>query len=135
MKSSNTQSSLLGAFGCIGRAWKFDNIEDETAMSRETNRQHFIVFIECRSSMLYKRCVLDLSLNGMIVKHESSFNLVGFNGCIGSTDATRVGMLNCAAWTHMLHEGFKLDVPSHTCNTTVAHGRHILGSTCGHSAT
>ena len=71
----------------------------------------------------------------MVAKHEHLFNLAGFNGCIGSTDATHIGMLNCAAWAHILHKGFKLCIPSRTYNMTVAHTRQILGSTCGHPAT
>ena len=90
-------------------------------MSRETNRRCFIVFIECGSSTLYKRCVLDLSLNGMVAKHEHLFNLAGFNGFIGSTDATHTGMLCCAAWAHMLHKGLNLCILSRTHNTKVAH--------------
>ena len=119
----------------IGRAWTFDDIEEATAISRETNRRFFLVFIEYGSSVLYKQYVLDISLNGMVAKHEHLFNLASFNGCIGSTDATHIGMLNCAAWAHILHKGFKLCIPSRTYNMTVAHTRQILGSTCGHPAT
>ena len=54
VNSSNTQSLLLGALRCIGRAWKIDDIEEATAMPRETNRRYFIAFIERGSSTLYK---------------------------------------------------------------------------------
>ena len=135
VKPSDTKLLLLGALRYIGRAWTFDDIEEATAISRETNRRFFLVFIEYGSSVLYKKYVLDLSLNGMVAKHERLFNLAGFNGCIGSTDATHIGMLNCAAWAHILHKGFKLCIPSRTYNMTVAHTRQILGSTCGHPAT
>ena len=135
LKPSNTKLLLLGALRYIGRGWTFDDIEEATAISRETNRRFFLKFIEYGSSVLYKKYVLDLSLNGMVAEHERLFNLAGFNGCIGSTDATHIGMLNCAAWAHILHKGFKLCIPSRTYNMTVAHTRQILGSTCGHPAT
>ena len=95
----------------------------------------FPFFIECGSLVLHKKHVLDISLHGMVAKHERLFNLTGFNGCISSTDVTHIGMMNCAEWARMLHEGFKLCISSRTCNTTVAHVRQTLGSTCGHPAT
>ena len=63
------------------------------------------------------------------------FKLAGFDGCIGSTDATHVGILKCAAWAHIIHKGFKLNIPSRTYNMTVNHCHQILGSTSGHPAT
>ena len=96
-ESSDAKLLLIGALRCIGRAWTFDDIEEATAMPRETNRRCFLVFIEHGSSALYKKCVLDLSLHRMLAKHERLLNLAGFNGCTGSTDATHIGMLNCAA--------------------------------------
>ena len=71
----------------------------------------------------------------MVAKHDHLFNLAGFNGCIGSTDATYIGMLNGAAWDYILHKGFKLCIPSRTYNMTIIHTRQIMGSTCGHLAT
>ena len=67
--------------------------------------------------------------------HEKLFKMAGFNGCIGSTDATHIGMLNCAAWAHIIHKGFKLNIPSRTYNMTVNHCHQILGSTLGHPVT
>ena len=67
--------------------------------------------------------------------HERMFKLAGFNGCIGSTDTTQVGMLNCYAWAHIIHKGFKLNILSRTYNMTINHCHQILGSTLGHPAT
>ena len=44
-------------------------------------------------------------------------------------------MMNCAEWAHILHEGFKLYIPSRSYNMTVAHAHQKLGSTCGHPST
>ena len=63
------------------------------------------------------------------------FKLDGLTGCIGSSDATHIGMLNCHSWAAINHKGPKLNIPSRTYNTTVTHTRQILGSPFGHSAT
>ena len=66
---------------------------------------------------------------------EQLFRLAGFPGCIGSSDGTHVGMLNCHSWASINHKGPKLNVPSRTYNTTVTHTRQILGTAFGHPAT
>ena len=67
--------------------------------------------------------------------HEELYGQAGFNGCIGSADATHVGMLKCASWAGVNHKGFKLHIPSRTYNLTTSHCRRILGSITGHPAT
>ena len=54
VKPSDTKLLLLGALRYIGRGWTFDDIEEATAISRETNRRFFPVFIEYGSSVLHK---------------------------------------------------------------------------------
>ena len=68
-------------------------------------------------------------------EQESIFGQAGFNGCIGSSDATHIPMLKCPQWAHNNHKGFKLSVPARTYNVTVDHSRRILGSTFGHPGT
>lgn len=55
--------------------------------------------------------------------HEKLFKLAGLNGCIESTNTTHVVMLICAAWAHIIHKEFKLNIPSRTYNMTVNHCR------------
>mmetsp|Transcript_29950 Transcript_29950/g.34794 ORF Transcript_29950/g.34794 Transcript_29950/m.34794 type:complete len:335 (-) Transcript_29950:47-1051(-) len=66
---------------------------------------------------------------------EQLFKTAGFTGCIGSSDGTHVGMLNCHSWATINHKGPKLNIPSRTYNTTVTHTRQILGTTFGHPCT
>ena len=63
------------------------------------------------------------------------FNIAGYNGCIGSSDATHVGMLSCAVWAQINHLGHKLNIPSCTYNATVTHCRQILSTISDHPAT
>ena len=60
--------------------------------------------------------------------------MAGFNGCLGSSHANRVGMLLCAIWAQIHHLGHKLKIPSRTYNATVTHCRQILGSASGNPA-
>ena len=126
---------LLGALRYLGRSWTFDDVEEATAISRETNRLFFKKFIEYGSSNLFKRYVTDAAKSLSMNELTSLFMQAGFNGCIGSTDATHVPMLKCAAWAHNIHNGSKLHLPSRTYNVTVTHSRQILGSTIGHPGT
>ena len=41
-----------------------------------------------------------------IAADESLFNIVGFNGFMGSADATHLIMLKCCSWTTHYHKGF-----------------------------
>ena len=133
--SSSIQMLLLGTLRYIGRAHTFDDIEEASAISRETHRQFFNVFLEYGSTVLYRMHVTDAMKNTPISEFEDLFASAGFNGCIGSTDATHVGMLSCASWAAIAHKGHKLNIPSRSYNATVSHCRQILGTTCGHPST
>ena len=134
-KVSNTKLLLLGTLRYIGRAWILDDLGEVNGISREVNRIFLSTFLIYGSTILYKKWVLDPATKINVSSHERMFKLAGFDGCIGSTDATHVGILNCAAWVHNIHKGFKLKIPSRTYNMTVNHCHQILGSTSGHPAT
>ena len=70
-----------------------------------------------------------------VSNREKLVRLAGFNGCIGSTDATHVPMLRCPQWAQNTHKGFKLNFPARTYNVIVDHSRRILGSTSDHPGT
>ena len=53
-------------------------------------------------------------------------------GCIGSTDACHVGMLNCHNQLRIRNSGFKMNMPTRTFNLTANHRRKILSTTTGH---
>lgn len=133
--ASNTKLLLLGTLRYIGRSWTLNDLEEANGISREVNRVFLHTFIIYGSTVLYKKWVLDPVRNMNVSSHEKLFKMAGFNGCIGSTDATHVGMLNYATWAHIIHKGFKLNIPSRTYNMTVNHCHQILGSTLGHPAT
>ena len=88
----------MGALRYLGRGHMFENIEESTAISREVNRSYFHVFLIHGSIVLYRCHVTDAAHLSDPFKFEKLFAAAGFNGCMGSTDATHVGMLCCANW-------------------------------------
>jgi len=61
--------------------------------------------------------------------HE--YNLAGFPGCIGSTDATHVAIEKCSYRLRNNHLGAKQHLTTRTFNLTVNHRRRILSTTIG----
>ena len=135
VESSNIKILLLGAMRYLGRGFTFDDIEECTAISREVNRVFFHNFLLYGSTVLYKKHVSLPASTTDPSEWERLFKLAGFSGCIGSSDGTHIGMLNCHSWATINHKGPKLNIPSRTYNTTVTHTRQILGTTFGHPAT
>ena len=129
---SNIGLLLLGTLRCIGRGCTFDDIEEATGISIDVIRDFFHIFIMCGSTVLYEKHVTIPARTTKPSEFEELFASAGFNGCIGSTDATNIPMLKCAIWAAINHKGHKLNVPSRTYNLTVNHCRQILGSTMGH---
>lgn len=132
---SNIKLLLLGALRYMGRAWTFDDVSESNGISIDTNRDFLLAFLSYGSSVMYKRYVIDPTINTHVSEHHKVFDLAGFTGCIGSSDATHVPMLKCPHWATNNHKGFKLNVPGRTYNVTVNHSRRILASTPGHPAT
>ena len=61
--------------------------------------------------------------------HE--FNMAGFHGCVGSSDATHVTWEKCYAKLKNQHTSFKSSLTTRAFNLTVNHRRRILASTLG----
>ena len=134
-KPSDVRLLLLGALRYLGRAHTFDDACESTYISAEVHRQFFDAFIEYGSGVLYDKYVLKALDKTDTSAIEKIFRLAGFNGCMGSSDGTHVGMLCCPSWAFINHKGFKLAIPSRNYNATVTHWKQILGSTCGHPGT
>ena len=134
-KCSDIRLLLLGTLRYLGRAHTFDDASESTYISVEVHRQFLMAFIEYGSTVLYQKYVLN-SLNTVdTARIEKIFRLAGFNGAMGSSDGTHIGMLCCPSWAFHNHKGFKLAMPSRNYNATVTHWKQILGTTCGHPGT
>ena len=126
---------VLGVLRYIGHSSMFDDVSEANGMSDDLNRKFVYSFIKYGSTALYKRWVIDENIGTNVRECEALFRLTGFNGCIGSSDTTHVGMLSCHIWDQTEHTGFKLNIPSRTYNDTVDHTGKVIGASSGHLAT
>lgn len=123
---------LLGALRYLGRGWTFDDLEENTSISEECHRQFFHKFIRWASTELYKLYVITPSLYSESESHMAEMQEAGFDGCVGSVDATHICMLRCPYNRWNQHKGHKENMPARTYNIVVNHRRRILHSTSGH---
>jgi hypothetical protein len=133
-ESSPIELMVLGALRYLGRGWTFDDLEESTAIHEETHRVFFHVFVEWGSTVFFDSYVVHPTNAEEAAMHTHEMGIAGFDGCVGSTDATRVGMERCSYRVANINTGSKLSMPSRTYNMTVNHRRHILSTTCGHPA-
>ena len=92
---------LLGSLRYIGWYFTFDNIEETNGISRELNQSVFHIFILYGSIVLYNLNVLIPATTTNSSIFEEIFQSDGFNGWVGSTDATHIEMSRCAVWLHI----------------------------------
>ena len=123
---------LLGTLRYLGRGWTFDDLEEQTSISAEVHRKFLHVFINWASTTLFHDMVTTPSLVEDPTDSFHEFEVAGMPGCIGSTDACHVGMLNCPHALRLVNNGFKLSMPTRTFNLTCNHRRQILSTTTGH---
>ena len=130
--ASSLSLLLLGALRYLGCGWTFDDIWEFTAISQEVHHTFFPIFIDYASTVLFKRYVVmpQNAEEGKIHMHK--VELVGFPGCLGSTDATHIAVDKCYNLVRQLHKGPKLHLPSRTYDLTENHRHCILYTTSDH---
>jgi hypothetical protein len=119
--SSPLELLLLGAFRFIGRGWTFDDLEESTLVSAEVHRNFLHKFLDMGSNILYPMYVSISLTSEELERHTNEFALAGFNGCIGSTDATHIAIEKCAYRLRNNHLGSKQHLTTRTFNLTVNH--------------
>ena len=125
---------VLSALRYLGRGWTCDDIQESSAISKETVRYFLGKFLEFGSIDLYNKYVKFPSTVDELNDCTKEYNLAGFPGCIGSTDASHVVLERCEYKLRQLHLGYKLAHTARTYNITVNHRRKILNTTHGHPA-
>ena len=129
--SSPIELLVLGSLRYLGRGWTFDDIEEQTAISREVHRTFFHVFIEFCSTSLYSRFVLTPVHLPEARLNMREYEVAGFPGCVGSTDCTHVTTERCEYRLKNNHLGAKSSHTTRTFNLTCNHRRRIIHSTHG----
>jgi len=122
----------LGALRYLGRKCTFDCIEELTFISERTQERFFAKFIEYGATFLYDTYVVAPQTPEEAERHMFEMKLAGFNGALGSMDATHVVVENCRFGLRQIHLGHKLKQTARTYNIIVNHRRRILSSTGGH---
>ena len=93
--SSPVELLLLGALRYLGRGLTFDDLEEYTAISEETHRVFFHVFIEYGAKRLYPEFVVCPTTAEEYRTHRKEFDVGALTGAGFSTDATNVVMWRC----------------------------------------
>ena len=112
---------LLGALRYLGRGWTFDDIEEATAIGKETHRRFFHRFIDYGSKILFDRYVIFPTTAAEASTHMHEYIIAGFPGTPCSTDATHVSMDKCPNLLRHVNKGPKKDLPSRTYNLSCNH--------------
>ncbi len=85
----------LGSLRYLGRGWTFDDVEENTAISKEVHRTFFHRFVKFGSTVLYDKYDLTPVLVNKAKTHMREFEEAGFPGCVGSSDATHITTDRC----------------------------------------
>ena len=81
---------LLGLLRYVGRGLTFDDIEEDTAISKEVHRVFFYKFIDYCSTTLFDKYVIAPTKVEEARTHITDSVIAGIPGCVSSTDATHI---------------------------------------------
>ncbi len=113
----------------LGRGWTFDDINEQTAISKEFYHTFLRAFINFGSTSLYSRFVLTPLYLPEARSNMWEYAVTGFQGCVGSTDCTHITTERCKYWLKNNHPGTKSSHTTRTFNLTCNHCRWILHTT------
>ncbi len=123
---------LLGSLRYLGRGWTFDNMCDVTYISRDVHRKFLHQFVKFGATVLYPIYVSAPRTVEELMDCEQGYNIAGFSGCIGRSDASHIPLEKVcfSLLVHLLGAKSKSTMP--TYNLTCNHRRQILHTTSGH---
>lgn len=81
---------VLAALRYLGRAWTFDDLAEQTGISRERHRRFFKAFISFYGATVYSEVVTWPTSEEDIASTMREYTMAGFPGAIASTDCTHV---------------------------------------------
>jgi hypothetical protein len=132
--SSPISILILSALRYLGRSWTLDDLQEATCISEEVICVFLHRFLDYGSTVLYERWVTSPTLYGEARTHIKEYEMAGFPGAVGSTDATHVLLERVSNRNRQAHLGFKSSHTARAYNITVNHRRQILSTTSGHPA-
>ena len=115
---------LLGCLRYIGRGWTFDNLYETTFVSIDVFRSFFKhKFIVIGATILYPLYVTEPTTDDEIKACMYEFSKAGFDGAIGSADATHIVWDRCPFKFKNLSSGGKENGTAKAFEITVNHRR------------
>jgi hypothetical protein len=93
---------ILGGFRNLGQGLTFDDLEECTIISAEVHRNYFHEFVYNGANILYPMYVVVPTTMEECRSHVHEFQLAGFNGAIGSTDAKCIAIEKCCYWLRII---------------------------------
>ena len=93
--TSPIQLLVLGLLCYLGWGWTFDDIEEQTTISKEVHHIFFHAFINFCSTSLYSRFVITTLHLPEALSNMWEYKVAGFPGCVGSTDCTHITTERC----------------------------------------
>jgi len=89
---------ILSALRYLGRGWTFDDLEENTMISVEVHRNFFHQFVSVGEKILYPMYVKGQqpATEQDAANHGFEYDLAGFTGGIGSSDATHITIEKCS---------------------------------------
>jgi hypothetical protein len=123
---------ILGVLQCLGRAWAFDDLWENTGVHAEVHCQFFHVFIAYGNDVLYLRYVVNPREEMTLDNQTYEMNFAGFHGAVASSDATHNSNGKMQELLEAVHLSPKTKDTTRTYNIAVNHRRQILSTTAGH---
>ena len=108
MATSTLLLLLLGSLCYLGHGWTFNNIEENTAISKQVHCVFVHKFINYCSATLFDKYVIAPTKVEEARTHITDSVIAGIPGCVSSTDATHIAMSCCPHQIRHIHKGFKL---------------------------
>ena len=94
--------------------------------------ENFSMYLLWGSTTLFDKCVVLPANVGDTMEWAHEYALAGMFWCMGSMDATDVGMLKCMLKLKQFNDSCKQIMPSWTYNATVTRYHKIIYTTRGH---
>ena len=106
-KVSPIKLLLLGSLIYLGKGWMFDDMRAVTYISRDVHRKFFHQFVSFGATVLYPTYVSVPQTVEELQDCGNEYNIAGFLGCIGSTDAAHIPLEKVCVSLRQAHLGFK----------------------------
>ena len=83
---------LLGTLQYFVHRWTLDDLEEQTMISEEVHKLFLHAYISWGSTSFYNKYVVTPNNEDEMKVNSKEYAIAGLPGCLGSQDATHIGM-------------------------------------------